>query len=286
MKEKLPLVSVIIPTLNRSNMLLNAVRSVENQTYNNIEIIIIDDCSETEVEISSNKVPVTLIRNKSRKGGAASRNIGVTHSKGEFFCFLDDDDVYMPDKILILYQNIKQLKNAAAIFGKVKVANEKYPTSNKHLSDGKRISSVSSIGGLHTNGSLINRELLGDIKFLETLAKYQDTQFHYELIKSRNVYFIDHIVSIWNKEHESPQITDMKTYDQHLKGINSFYLFETHIKKRYKLSILEQWFFAKRKIHLLCLAHNIYGSKYASMQLSLSEKALFMISTLYFKYLK
>jgi teichuronic acid biosynthesis glycosyltransferase TuaG len=101
-----PLVSVIIPTYNRFKYLLNAIESVKNQTYKNIEIIIINDKS-TQPEYYSYEFEgckiIHLEKNSKEIFGYACagyvRNRGVRESKGVYLCFLDDDDVFLPHKI-------------------------------------------------------------------------------------------------------------------------------------------------------------------------------------------
>lgn len=106
-KKARPLVTVIITTYRRDECLRYAVASAWKQTYENIEIIVVDDNADTVWnrrvekiirEFSSNK-NVIYIKNEENKGSAASRNIGIQYAKGEYITFLDDDDLYMPDKV-------------------------------------------------------------------------------------------------------------------------------------------------------------------------------------------
>ncbi|WP_199482591.1 glycosyltransferase family 2 protein [Vibrio owensii] len=283
-----PLVSVIIPTLNRSDLLSQAIKSVECQTYKNIEIIIIDDCSDDIVFASSDIHPLTVYRNSKRMGGAYSRNKGVSLSKGHYVCFLDDDDIYMPDKISFLLKSFNKYKSASAIFGLVikkgDVINNR--NKNKYLSDGQKVTSVGAIGGLHTNGSLIKREIFDDISFLTKLRKYQDTQLHFELIKSKSVIFCDFIVSEWNYEHEQGQVTDTKTLHQHSNGIKNFIAFEDYIKEKYELSAYERWYFRKRKVYLLAKAKIHFNDFKSPMKLSFSEYVMMKVFWAYFRFIK
>ena len=120
MNTRPPLVSVVIPTQNRDLYLLEAIKSINNQTYDNIEIIVVDDDSTEPVCLSNlqSNLLVTLIRNEYPVGGAGSRNIGFTSSKGDFICFLDDDDLYDSGKIEILLSVIKSNK-ADVAFGTI-----------------------------------------------------------------------------------------------------------------------------------------------------------------------
>jgi glycosyltransferase involved in cell wall biosynthesis len=101
-------VSVIIPTYKRSEFLQRAINSVLNQTYLNIEIIVVDDNDldsiyrhETEkkmLEYDNNR-KVIYVKNEKNLGGALARNQGIYKASGEYVTFLDDDDIYLPNKI-------------------------------------------------------------------------------------------------------------------------------------------------------------------------------------------
>lgn len=99
------LVSVIITTYGRSTFLENAIKSVINQTYKNIEIIIVDDNAQKEdirkeVQTIVARYPqCILITNKTNLGGSLARNEGIKASQGELISFLDDDDTYFPTRI-------------------------------------------------------------------------------------------------------------------------------------------------------------------------------------------
>jgi glycosyltransferase involved in cell wall biosynthesis len=96
------LISVIIPTFNRSAVLLRAIESVLNQTYNNFELIIVDDGStdETELLLSPYIKSGQLHYYKKTNGGVASaRNYGVKQSSGAWIAFLDSDDEWLPEKL-------------------------------------------------------------------------------------------------------------------------------------------------------------------------------------------
>lgn len=100
-------VSIIIPTYKRPLKLLSrAVESVLNQTYSNIEIIVVDDSPYDFIE--SKKIEHYIssidngvyIKNKENLGGGLSRNVGINNSTGTYITFLDDDDIYLPDKVI------------------------------------------------------------------------------------------------------------------------------------------------------------------------------------------
>ena len=96
-------ISVIIPSCNRSSYLSRAIKSVINQNYDNVEIIIINDAStdDTKEMVASFKYKnIVYIENKVRMGANFCRNVGLKKASGEFISFLDDDDYFSEiDKI-------------------------------------------------------------------------------------------------------------------------------------------------------------------------------------------
>lgn len=109
-------VSVIIPTFNRFRFLLNTIKSVKNQDYKNIEIIVVNDGS-TEKDYytynwnNDNIKIIHLDKNSKEKFGYACaayvRNIGIENSSGKYIAFCDDDDIWFQNKITT---QIKQMK--------------------------------------------------------------------------------------------------------------------------------------------------------------------------------
>ena len=107
-----PLVSVIIPTYNRGRLILNSVTSVLNQTYKNIELIVVDDCSTDNTEEilkSINDSRIKYVKLEKNSGACIARNKGIELSTGEFIAFNDSDDLWLPEKINsqldFLYEN-------------------------------------------------------------------------------------------------------------------------------------------------------------------------------------
>lgn len=93
-------VSVIIPTFNRSSMVLRALQSVLEQDYPNFEIIVIDDGSSDDTR---SRIPgdgrIKLLVHASNRGVSAARNTGIRYCSGRFIAFLDSDDYWLPAKL-------------------------------------------------------------------------------------------------------------------------------------------------------------------------------------------
>ncbi len=106
--EKKPLVSVIIPTHSGHENICRAVDSVLNQSYDNIEVLVVDDngmgCEEQvltseKMDTYRDNPKVRYLIHEVNKNGSAARNTGIRAAQGDYITFLDDDDVYTPENI-------------------------------------------------------------------------------------------------------------------------------------------------------------------------------------------
>ncbi len=112
-----PLVSVIIPCYNHGRYLASAIDSVLAQTYDHIEIIVIDDGSVDETAMVAKKYGQIIYFYHQNQGLSASRNRGVESSKGDYIVFLDADDWLLPDAIQQNLQKLHQHPDAALVSG-------------------------------------------------------------------------------------------------------------------------------------------------------------------------
>lgn len=99
-----PLVSVVIPTYNAEEFIQPSLNSILNQTYTNLEVIVIDDCStdrtvERVCEISRADKRVRVLKNDHNLGIGGNRNKGIQEAKGKYICWQDADDISLPDRI-------------------------------------------------------------------------------------------------------------------------------------------------------------------------------------------
>ncbi|HPI71773.1 MAG TPA: glycosyltransferase family 2 protein [bacterium] len=96
----LPLVSVVIPTFNRADLLPAAIDSVLGQTYERLEILVVDDGStDHTMEVLRPYADRIRVIAGEHRGPSAARNLGMRAATGEYLCFLDSDDVYYPYKV-------------------------------------------------------------------------------------------------------------------------------------------------------------------------------------------
>ena len=96
------LISVIIPVYNREKTIERAIRSVLDQTWRNLELIVVDDCSsDASAAVSAGIADdrLRVIKLEKNSGACAARNRGIDEAKGEILAFQDSDDCWLPDKL-------------------------------------------------------------------------------------------------------------------------------------------------------------------------------------------
>jgi glycosyltransferase involved in cell wall biosynthesis len=106
---EIPFFTIIIPTYNRARNLKIPIKSILNQSFTSWELIIIDDGStdDTKSIIGSFSRSNIHYFYRNHEGKSAARNYGITKAKGQYICFQDSDDEYLPEHLNILYEYIQ-----------------------------------------------------------------------------------------------------------------------------------------------------------------------------------
>ena len=105
------LVSVIIPSYKRADTIERAVRSALDQSYGNVEVVVVDDNSQdgtVEIVQALGDERVTVLAHAENRGGNAARRTAIEHSRGGYLAFLDADDVWFPDKLRAQFERLAQ----------------------------------------------------------------------------------------------------------------------------------------------------------------------------------
>lgn len=136
MKE-LPLVSVIMPAYNSVGFIEQAIRSIQDQTYQNWELIIVDDASmDGTVPLVKNAVrrekKIQLLQNRENLGAGVARNLGIKAAKGRYISFLDADDLWVPGKIMVQVE-FMQKNDLAMSFSSYSLISEEGEKLNKTI---------------------------------------------------------------------------------------------------------------------------------------------------------
>jgi len=195
------LVSIIIPTYGGGKYLQRCVDSVLKQTYQNIEVIVVDDngintnnqlSTALQMEKYANDTRVIYICHKHNKNGSAARNTGVNHAKGKYIALLDDDDEFLPNKIEKQVRDIEAVDESYALVycGLELYSKGKLIGYNKKILSGSLFYEVMMHKVTVGSSSLMVRknvwnELNG---FDETFRRHQDWEFTARVAYKYKVY--------------------------------------------------------------------------------------------------
>jgi glycosyltransferase involved in cell wall biosynthesis len=238
-----PLVSIIIPTHNRTFPLQRAIDSCLKQTYDALEIIVVDDASspaarESVSEAYQQHPSIRWIRMDINKGAPVARNLGLHESHGEYICFLDDDDEIFPDKVARQMEALASSDDT--IFGvthdvederfgeRVVIRNTQYHPSYKSFLKG--------FANTGTMAVLYKRQPLLDAGgFDESLPSSQEYDLLIRLSRNGVLGYIPHVLARAYASQESISLNLAKKY----KG--SAMLYRRHHRRFYEAGGLSFW---------------------------------------------
>ncbi len=167
-----PLVSVVIPTYNRINLLSDAIKSVYEQTYKNIEIIVVDDGStDATRQMVISCFPQVRYIYQRNQGVSVARNTGIRHAVGEFVAFLDSDDLWIPGKLEKQLNEFKKSPTLKIVAGnRIKIKPEERVSWPRITTNTKNISFLWLLAGKHlpTPSVIVRREVFSQVGYFNT----------------------------------------------------------------------------------------------------------------------
>lgn len=229
-------ISVVIPSYNRAHLLPRTIKSVIDQTYQDFEIVIVDDCSQDDtydvvmaLKNTYDNYDIRYIAHQKNRGESGARNTGIENSLGEYVAFLDSDDEWLPEK---LCEQISFLKDNSCDG----VVCEYYLVDNNEkisLSfQGDTLNSLDLFTkgcgfGIGTN-LLIKRSKLQQ-RFDENLKLFADMDWLYRLLKESSIKVLHKPLALYYKApmrsgdyiHEHAVIF-LKKYENEIKKFSWF----------------------------------------------------------------
>lgn len=238
------MISVIIPTHNRVDLLPRAIMSVLNQTFKDIEIIIVNDGStdgtDALMEQYSYDKRINYISYTPARGGNFARNTGIEASNGDFIAFLDDDDEWLPTKIerqMVLMSADHEVglvyTGINCIYVNEKISYAFKPTSRGDLS--KAILFQNCIGS--TSSVMLRKSLCKDCRFDENLLALQDFDLWIQVLqRCRADVVAEPMVNYYNYRNQTQVSSSTAKYVQATDYINKKYadLFAKLTPQEYK----------------------------------------------------
>jgi len=248
-------VSVVIPTFKRPKNLKNALISVLEQDYRDIEVLVVSDNgqnspfnSETQLLISELKhvYPsrnLKLIEHTQNRNGAAARNTAIMQSTGEYICFLDDDDIYLPGRIS---KSINALQESTGVDGAVYCGFLGWNSPDNDINRYKSGDLTLEIlmldykkHYLHTNTATYKREAVLAINgFDESYRRHQDLEFNLRFFELYNIETVKQSGVILNPEPSevSNKVFNFDMLDLKVKFLRQF----EHVFKQQDCNIINQ----------------------------------------------
>lgn len=198
-----PTVSVVIPTHNTANFITAALDSVFAQTYQDLEVIVVDDAStdDTETRIQAYGERVLYIK-QSHAGSAVARNRGVLAAQGKYIAFLDSDDLWLPTKLEKQIALAEKRPEAVLIysdFNRTEDPGEELVSGlarRKHRQIGEEFHSLLRDNFLHTSSVLARRDALAEAGMFDPkLINAQDWDLWIRLADVGPFAFVDEILT-------------------------------------------------------------------------------------------
>jgi len=188
--EEKPLVTIVIPTYNRADKVTATVRSVLNQTYDRLEVIVVDDGSKdgTEEKLATIRDErFRYLAHQQNRGGSAARNTGLEIAQGDYLAFLDDDDRMMPDHLSAAVGKLEELSEKWGVVhsGKRIIIGDRERISLPHPSwKGEIFSKILVRGSPGMSNCLFRYQCFKKVgKFDPNFPRHQDLEMHLRIAK-------------------------------------------------------------------------------------------------------
>lgn len=240
------LVSIIVPVYNTQDYLNNCIDSILNQTYKNIEIILIDDGStDRSAEICDQYATIdnrVRVIHQKNSGVSNARNKGLEQSKGDYVAFVDSDDTIDKDFIDVLHNGFyESIDMTVCAFDIVKdqhrlnIQNNIYEVEEKKVLSREEAIETVLYGKLfagHSCNKMFRKKVLNNIKFQDNIYIYEDMLFVLEyLLKSNNVLYLEKPLYRYYIRDNSASHGTMS--DKKMTAFNSLDIIEKRIENTY-----------------------------------------------------
>jgi len=230
-------VSVIIPFYNNGiDELNNALESIKNQSHKNFEILLINDGSTIDVreieKIAKENKKLRYYKNEQNRGPGFARNLGITKATGEYICFLDADDVFLPEKLKKQLTEMLLTGRKISHTSYIQKENSDEEVVRSGKLDGEVIPVIIQSCTIATPTVMIKTNFLkeNDFRFREDIQVGEDTCFWLEILRNEKLQGIDKPLTIVNKMKDSAS-TDLQKHLTGLSNILSYICSDEEYKK-------------------------------------------------------
>ncbi|ACK72942.1 glycosyl transferase family 2 [Gloeothece citriformis PCC 7424] len=279
--------SVIIPAYNVEKYIAKTIQSVLEQTYQNFELLIVNDGSlDRTLEICQQFTDSRLkIISQKNTGLSGARNTGIRHSQGEYIAFLDGDDLWLPEKLQKHIQHLEKSPTVGVSFSRSAFIDERGNLLNSYqMPILKNITPEILLHGNPVgNGSalVVRREVLEAIKFQNQLSDFQEyCYFDAQFRRAEDIELLLRIAleTSWQIEGIPEALT---LYRVNSQGLSANWQEQLHSwekviskTKSYAPELVTRWEKSARAYQLQILARSTIRQKAGSVAVKLFNKAL------------
>ncbi|MDO5558709.1 MAG: glycosyltransferase family 2 protein [Oscillospiraceae bacterium] len=191
------MISVIIPAYNRENSIKAAVESVLNQTYSDLELIVVDDCSTDSTREAVEQIKDKRLRYiclEKNSGACAARNRGVSAARGEYIAFQDSDDIWMDNKLekqMKVFEETDCDIVSCAMLAYSGDTSWVVPEESRRTQGYKSLDDILKKSFISTQTIIAKRKCFDDTLFDVLMPRMQDWDWVIRAVQKYSLYFID-----------------------------------------------------------------------------------------------
>lgn len=199
------MISIVIPTYNRSKLIWKSIMSILKQTYKNFEIIVVDDNSNDNTEsiirsIKDNRI--IYLKHEKNMGANAARNTGINNARGEYIAFQDSDDEWLENKLEIQFNELINSKADIVACSFYKYFDNKVKLVPKKNIKDNQIKQKLFFGNFISTQTLLGKKkCFLEEQFDETFPRFQDWELMIRVSQKYKIHFINKpLVNVYVQE--------------------------------------------------------------------------------------
>lgn len=203
------LVSIITPVYNAESFLFETINAVVNQTYQNWELILVDDCSTDNSEelikkLSEDESRIKYIKLLENSGAAVARNTGIANAVGRYIAFLDSDDLWVENKLETQIKFMTDL-SVGFTYTNFRLISENGEVIKERINLPEKLNYTGLLKNtaIACSSVIIDRDLIGDFR-MPNVRKGQDTATWLMLLRNHDyAYLVDQVLGSYRQVQNS-----------------------------------------------------------------------------------